>query len=141
MPEATIFVDASADVVRRILLTPLDLPRWNPAFLSIDGPAQPRVGEAYRITVRPGLPGTFCYDGISPERLDARWRVLGSEEHGSWLLTPLGRGVQVRHEFTHRGLLASLMRRAFAAVAEHRVQRLKEVAEITSRTGTLPWRR
>lgn len=57
--QAELTVPASADDVRRVLLDPLALPDWNEAFLSLSGPAEPVVGQSYRIRVRPGLTGNL----------------------------------------------------------------------------------
>lgn len=139
MPTATTWVDASRSEVRGVLLRPLDLPRWNPAFVSISGPAQAEVGPKWRITVRPAFPGSFGYERIEEDVLVAGWRALATSETGTWELSDVRGGVQVRHTFTHRGLLARPLTRAFGPVAQYRVDRLKAVAEQLHRTGALPW--
>jgi len=54
---ATSAIPATPADVRRLLLDPLALPSWNPAFQSIDGPTRPAAGTRYAIRVRPGLTG------------------------------------------------------------------------------------
>jgi len=61
---ATSAIPAAPAVVRRLLVDPLALPSWNPAFQSIDGPSQPAAGTRYTIRVRPGLTGWLEYTRI-----------------------------------------------------------------------------
>jgi hypothetical protein len=61
MEQASLQISGSpADV----LLDPLALPSWNEAFLSIDGPKTPVVGQRYRLRARPGLTGWLEYTTI-----------------------------------------------------------------------------
>jgi hypothetical protein len=119
-------IAAPAADVRRILLTPLELADWNPAFSSISGPAVPEVGTTYAIRVRPGLDGTLAYAGITPERIDIDWQVPGLHEQGTWTLTQTGDATVVQHGFTHSGPLSVLLRNAFRGVADLRLERLAQ---------------
>ena len=122
--QAELTVPASADDVRRVLLDPLGLPDWNEAFLSLSGPAEPVVGQSYRIRVRPGLTGNLVYDAIEPDRIEISWQVPGFHENGGWTLTPRGWSTVVRHTFTHAGPLAAALRHAYRGVAALRLARL-----------------
>jgi hypothetical protein len=118
MEQATRQINGSpADV----LLDPLALPSWNEAFLSIDGPKTPVVGQRYRLRVRPGLSGWLEYTTISPQRIDIAWQVPGFHENGTWLID---QGL-VTHSFEHTGALAAVLRPAYRGIAAVRLERLK----------------
>ncbi len=121
-----ITVGAPVEEVRRILLTPLELADWNPAFTSTSGPAVPEVGTTYSIRVRPGLNGTLQYAAIGPERIDIDWQVPGLHEKGTWTLHPSGDATIVRHSFSHAGPLSVALHRAFQGVADLRLSRLAD---------------
>jgi hypothetical protein len=121
---ATSAIRAAPADVRRLLLDPLELPSWNPAFQSIDGPSQPAAGTRYAIRVRPGLAGSLEYTLIGPDRIDIAWHVPGFHETGSWTIEPSGGGTLAHHRFQHTGPLASALRHAYRGVASLRLQRL-----------------
>jgi len=103
------------------LLAPLDLPSWNEAFLSIEGPKTPTVGQRYRLRVRPGLSGWLEYTSISSERIEMTWQVPGFREQGVWLIDQ----DQVTHSFAHTGPLAAVLRSAYRGIATVRLERLR----------------
>lgn len=107
-----------------VLLDPLALPSWNEAFLSIDGPEKPVVGQRYRLRVRPGLTGWLEYTTISPERIDITWQVPGFREDGVWLID---QGL-VTLSFEHKGALAAVLRSAYRGIAAVRLERLAAVS-------------
>lgn len=121
---ATLLIKASPQHVRDVLLDPLALPAWNPAFNSIDGPSKATTGYAYRISVRQGLSGHFTYDKIDPNLIRTTWHVLGFTETGTWLLREHNGNTVIDHDFTHTCPLAALLSRAYRGVAELRLQRL-----------------
>jgi hypothetical protein len=112
--------------VRHILLDPLALAQWNPAFTSIAGPPTALTGHRYPITARPGLRGVFTYRAIEPELITTAWQVPGFSEEGTWLIQPVRGGTLVRHSFTHAGPLASILSRAYRGVARLRLERLAD---------------
>jgi hypothetical protein len=122
--QAELTIPAPAAAVRRILLTPLDLPDWNPAFLTISGEAVPSAGRRYAIRVRPRFNGTLLYAAITDDRIDMDWQVPGLHETGSWSLEDHGGSTVVRHTFTHSGPLARALRHAIQGVAALRLNRL-----------------
>jgi len=75
---ATSAIPAAPADVRRLLVDPLALPSWNPAFHSIDGTTRPAAGTPYAIRVRPGLTGWLEYTRIGRDRIDMAWHVPGS---------------------------------------------------------------
>ncbi|WP_020388528.1 hypothetical protein [Kribbella catacumbae] len=121
MEQATLQINGSP---AKALLTPLDLPSWNEAFLSIDGPKTPVVGQRYRLRVRPGLNGWLEYTAISPTRIDITWQVPGFHEDGVWLID---QGL-VTHSFEHKGALAAVLRSAYRGIAAVRLERLAAVS-------------
>lgn len=116
-------LSASPHEIRAVLLDPLRLPDWNPAFATISGPAEAGIGRDYRITAR-GLPGEFSYTAIEPLTVGWTWRVPGFVEVGTWTMTANGSSTSVRHEFVHSGPLATVLRRAYRGVADLRLDRL-----------------
>ncbi|MGH9248264.1 MAG: SRPBCC family protein [Acidimicrobiales bacterium] len=123
---ANLAVAAAPAAVRRLLLDPLALPAWNPAFHSVQGSPQPAPGLRYAIRVRPGLSGSLEYTRIGPDRVDITWHVPGFRETGSWTLEPHGTGTLAHHQFEHTGPLASALRHAYQGVALLRLQRLAQ---------------
>lgn len=121
MEQATLQINGSPTTA---LLAPLDLPSWNEAFLSIDGPKTPVVGQRYRLRVRPGLTGWLEYTTISPERIDITWQVPGFHEDGVWQIDQ----DMVTHSFEHTGALAAVLRSAYRGIAAVRLKRLATVA-------------
>ena len=126
------YVHASPERVRTILLRPLSYPDWNPAFLSMRGPAPVIVGQAYEIRTRGGLAGTFTYTKIEDDLIEATWQVPGLRETGTWHMQATSTGTIVVHEFSQQGVLARALSAAFRGVAELRVGRLAERAESLS---------
>jgi hypothetical protein len=121
-------VDASPAVVRRILLEASALAEWNPAFLSIQAPETAAAGQRYPIRTRGGLSGYLEYRDIADERIVGHWEVPGLSEDHVWELRAAGGRTEVRHSFEHRGLLAAVLRAAFADVAQMRLDRLAQRA-------------
>jgi hypothetical protein len=121
-----ITITASAEAIRRVLLTPSEFADWNPAFTSITGPDTAEVGTPYPIRVRPGFNGTLTYSGITPDRIDIDWQIPGLHEKGTWTLTSDGAATVVRHGFSQSGPLAVALRNAFRGVADLRLQRLAD---------------
>lgn len=130
---AALILPAAPTDVRRLLLEPLALPAWNPAFQSVEGPPQPAPGHRYAIRVRPGLTGSLEYTRIGPDRIDIAWHVPGFRETGSWTLEPEGALTLAHHWFEHTGPLASALRHAFQGVASLRLQRLAEQLLVDAR--------
>jgi hypothetical protein len=123
MEQATLQVNGSpADV----LLDARALPSWNEAFLSIDGPETPVVGQRYHLRVRPGFTGWLEYTAISPSRIDITWQVPGFHEQGVWLIND----AMVTHSFEHTGPLAAVLRPAYRGIAAVRLERLKQQAQL-----------
>jgi hypothetical protein len=121
MEQATLQINGSPATA---LLAPLDLPSWNEAFLSIEGPKTPVVGQRYRLRVRPGLSGWLEYTSISPERIEMTWQVPGFREQGVWLIDR----DMVTHSFEHTGALAAVLRSAYRGIAAVRLERLAAVS-------------
>jgi Polyketide cyclase / dehydrase and lipid transport len=128
---ATLFVPAAPTALRSILLQPLRIPDWNPAFLRLTGPETATVGVGYPITVRGGLRGAFEYSDIAERRIGWTWEVPGLHEVGAWRLTPQAGGTLVYHEFAHQGPLARVLRSAFGGVVHLRLDRLADQARTT----------
>jgi hypothetical protein len=122
---ARALIRAPLPAVRAILLEPLSLPDWNPAFHTISGSATAMVGRDYPIVAR-GLRGRFAYTDITDARVDMAWRVPGFAETATWDLTSADGGTVVLHGFRHTGPLAVLLTRAYQGVAALRLQRLAD---------------
>jgi uncharacterized protein YndB with AHSA1/START domain len=125
-------IAAPAELVRGILLRPLALPEWNPAFLAIAGSADAAIGHVHSLTVAGGLRGEFRYTAIEPDRVDMMWNVPGMLERCSWVLEPERRGTRVSHEVRRTGPLAIVLRSQTQTLPRLRLNRLSDVA--TSRT-------
>jgi hypothetical protein len=82
--------------------------------------------EEYRLTVRPGLPGTFTYTVIEPSRIGMRWHVPGFTEFGRWSFRARDYGTEVEHGSGHHGSLAATLAPAYRGVARLRLTRLAE---------------
>lgn len=133
---ARLLIDATPDQVRAVLLEPLQLPEWNPAFLRLTGPAPAIVEQRYPITVRPGLSGHFSYPSIETDRIEMRWDVPGFAETASWQLAQHGNRTEVTHRLQHAGPLATLLSPAYRGVAELRLARLAQrVADLEPRAN------
>ncbi len=124
-----ILIRAPLERVREILLRPLELPEWNPAFTALTGPAHPAEGDSYGLTIRSGLTGSLTYEHIDIQHVALHWSTVGFRESATWSLEPIGTATRVVHEFDHEGGLALLLRQAFRTVAQQRNERLKERAE------------
>lgn len=116
---------ASPHQVRAVLLDPLALPEWNPAFSTVSGPREADTRHEYRITAR-GLPGSLAYEAIEPRTIRMAWQVTGFVEVGTWTMTTTGAGTSVHHKFVHSGPLARFLRRAYRGVADLRLDRLAD---------------
>ena len=125
-----ILIRAPLERIRQILLTPLELPEWNPAFTALAGPTNPSEGQRYDLTIRNGLKGSLQYEHIDARRVVVRWSTVGFRESATWSLEPNGEMTRVVHEFDQEGGLALLLRRAFRTVAQQRNERLARRAEI-----------
>lgn len=123
-----ILIPAPVHVVRQILLEPTSLADWNPAFLSVRGPAEAIVGERYPLTGRGGLRGHWEYRAIGETLIEGYWEVPGLSETNTWRVLPHGNGTHVTHSFTNQGALATLLAPAFSNVADLRLGRLAERA-------------
>ncbi len=124
-----ILIRAPLELVREILLRPLQFPEWNAAFTALAGPRNPAEGDRYALTIRNGLSGTFSYEHIDAQRIVVHWSTVGFREAATWSLEPNGDATRVVHEFDHGGGLALLLRQAFRTVAQQRNERLKQRAE------------
>jgi hypothetical protein len=122
-----------------VLLSPLRLPTWNPAFQSLSGPNEPRVGQEYTLLARSRLRGHLEYTEINRGRVRMRWDIPGLAEDGWWELQDADFGTPVVHGFVHAGPLAPVMERAFRGVASLRLQRLAAV--LAGSPGTAAGRR
>lgn len=119
MEQATLKISGSP---AKVLLDPLALPQWNEAFLSIDGPRTPEVGQRYKLRVKPGLTGWLEYTAITEQRIEVTWQIPGFREQGVWLLDD----DTVTHSFEHAGPLAAVLRNAYRGIAAVRLERLKD---------------
>lgn len=126
--QASRLINATPQAIRSVLLDPLRLPEWNPAFRSITGGQVAVPHQRYALVVSMGLSGSFSYQVIAPDRIDTAWQVPGFSETGSWQLRPRVAGTLVTHGFQHTGPLAALLRHAYRGVAELRLERLSERA-------------
>ena len=121
-------IAAPAELIRSILLRPLDLPEWNPAFLAIGGSADAAIGHVHSLTVIGGVCGEFRYTAIEPTRVNMEWDVPGMLERCSWVLEPECGGTRVSHEVLRTGLFAIVLRRQALTLPRLRLDRLAEVA-------------
>lgn len=121
-------IAAPAEFVRGILLRPLALPSWNPAFLAIGGGADAAIGHPHSLTVTGGLRGEFRYIAIEPDRVDMEWNVPGMLERCSWVLEPDHGGTRVSHEVQRTGPLAIVFRSQTETLPRLRLDRLSDVA-------------
>jgi hypothetical protein len=127
-------IPVPVQVVGSILLRPVELPSWNPAFVNIEGPAVPRSGEMYQLTALQGLRGTFHYPAISEGLVEMTWAVPGLRETCSWTLRPERSDmVEVSHEVHRTGALAVVLRAAMTGLADLRLNRLDELARTNAR--------
>ena len=124
--QETMLIQAPLHRVQQTLLDPLALPEWNPAFLTISGPANAATGVRYPIAIRGGLRGYFEYQSIEAHRIDTTWHVPGFTETGRWQLEPYDETTVVIHGFQHQGTLARILSRGFDGVAELRLNRLAQ---------------
>jgi hypothetical protein len=128
-------ITAPLHQVRRVLLQPLALPDWNPAILSLTGPAQAQIGTRYPIVAKGGLRGFWTYVAIDEHRIRTQFKVNGLEEQGWWTLEPRGENTMVEHGFSHRGALALLLSVGFRGVADLRLNRLAERSAASAASG------
>lgn len=110
---------ASLPRVLRVLLEPHQLPEWNPTFVSLGGPREPRTGVRYPITAIGGMHGFFEYLDIGARHVSTACRVHGFREAATWYLEPRRGATVVQHEFEHHGDHASL--RALAGLGLYRL--------------------
>ena len=122
--QATQVLPFAREEVLDVLLNPLALPSWNPAFHALSGPSEPRVGEDYALLALSRLRGHLRYTEIDRSRVRMRWEIPGLAEDGWWELQERDRGTLVVHGFIHSGPLAAVMQRAFRGVSALRLQRL-----------------
>jgi hypothetical protein len=122
---AQALVGAPLPNIRAVLLEPLSLPAWNPAFQTISGSTRAVVGADYPIHAR-GLRGTFTYTDISDTRIGMAWRVPGFAETATWELKSVDGDTLVTHRFEHSGPLAFVLSRAYQGVAALRLHRLAD---------------
>jgi hypothetical protein len=124
---ATRVLPFAREEILDVLLSPLELPSWNPAFQSLSGPNEPRVGQEYTLLARSRLRGHLRYTEIGGGRVRMHWEIPGLAEDGWWELGDSDFGTPVVHGFLHSGPLAAVMQRAFRGVAALRLQRLAAV--------------
>lgn len=125
---STRLIDAEPAMVRAILLQPLRLPEWNPAFVELRGPHDAEENRSYELTGIRGLRGTFRYSSIRPDFIQMDWTVPGMHETSAWELVPNGRGTTVIHTVGRSGPLALLLAHALSGLAQLRLERLAHVA-------------
>src|SRR5262245_33531650 len=94
-------IRAPLEHVREILLRPLEMPEWNPAFSNVTGPASASVGDTYDLTIRNGLNGSLSYQQIDDERIALHWETVGFREWATWSLQRRAETTLVVHEFDH----------------------------------------
>lgn len=126
LQQASLLVNASPQRLREVLLDPLSMPEWNPAFKSVTGPSRVTLDEVYRLTIRTGLTGRLAYPVIGPDLIRMVWQVPGFTETGAWHLRQQRERTLVQHDFIHAGPLAAALSRAYRGVAELRVERLEQ---------------
>lgn len=115
---------AAPGVVGGLLLRPLALPEWNPAFTAIGGSATATVGERHPLSATGGLRGEFRYTEISPTRIGMAWEVPGMRETCTWTLEAVPGGTRVTHDVERHGPLAFALRGALARLPGLRLDRL-----------------
>lgn len=133
---ATAVIQASTGEISAILLDATAMADWNPALLSVGGPAGPaEVGRRYPVELRGGFHGHMVYRAVEAGRIDIDYRfpLLGLEQ-GTWRLDIRSGdngepATRVVHTFTHPGLVGRLTAGIFRGVAELRVARLAGRAE------------
>lgn len=123
---ASAVIPVASSTVHALLADVERLTIWNPAFSSIEASGSAVVGREYRAVVRGIAPLTLTFNQLDPESVSYTLRGVGSVETGRWVMTPVPGGTEVTHFFEHSGLLLSLMRSAFAPVAEWRLGRLRD---------------
>ena len=128
--QENILIQTSARDVSEVLLQVEQLAEWNPAFVSITGGPNARIGEVHPIRVRGGLSGHFQYDLITPDRIESSWQVPGFRETNRWQLhLAADQSTVVTHDFARSGPLAALPRPGTGRVAQLRLARLKTRVE------------
>jgi uncharacterized protein YndB with AHSA1/START domain len=133
---ATGSLEAPAAAVRAALLSPTELPRWNPAFAEVTGPDLVSSARSrYRLRVRGGLAGHLEYTAVTDDQIQMRWQVPGFTEDGLWELTPHGHDTLITHRFRHHGLLAHVLSPAYRGIAEQRLARLAQHLGVTLEPG------
>src|SRR5262245_38661353 len=126
MHQAAVTVAAPIAMVRHVLLSPLELPNWNPAFRRLTGPQNPTLGDRYQLSVRSRLTGHVWYAASGATHIETRWKVPGLAEDASWDLNAHDRTTMVTHRFQHTGQLTPLLERAFSGVGDRRLGRLAD---------------
>ncbi|WUH93553.1 SRPBCC family protein [Streptomyces sp. NBC_00433] len=130
-------VPATPDQVRALLLDPLKLPAWNPAFLSVAGPRTAAAGQDYDLRTLPNLHGALRYTEITRDRIRMEWTVPGMREQCEWVLHDAGgAGTRVDHAVTRSGPFAAVLRHALADLPGLRLDRLAETAPSASPAPT-----
>ncbi|KQP01177.1 SRPBCC family protein [Leifsonia sp. Leaf264] len=119
-------LSAPLERVREVLLDPLALPHWNPAFVSVQGARAAIVGESYTLATIQGLRGTFGYTAIEPTSIGMTWSVPGMQETCSWTLQATDAGTLVTHEVNRSGPLAVALRGALSGLPGLRLDRLDQ---------------
>lgn len=122
----TRYIPAPPAKITTLLLRPLDLPAWNPAFLSMDGGSEAVVGQPRPITVTGGWPGTFEYTQIASGFIAMDWHAPGLRECCDWTLVARDTGTLVTHSITRTGLLSVPLRGALAGLPGLRFDRLAQ---------------
>ncbi|WP_415854200.1 SRPBCC family protein [Sinomonas sp. G460-2] len=126
MYSGRITVPRDAAAVLAVLADTSRIAAWNPAFSSLDGSGPALAGRPYRATIRGVARAVLRYTEIGETAVRYTMSGLGSREDGEWVLEASDEGTVVTHTFRHTGLILFLMRPAFAAVADWRLERLRD---------------
>lgn len=119
-------IPADIERIRDVLLDPLELPAWNPAFLDLRGPRDAVEDQEYALTALRGLRGTFAYTHIGPTTIAMTWQVPGMRERCTWTLLAEPAGTVVTHELSRTGPVAAMLRHALSGLSDLRLERLAQ---------------
>lgn len=125
-------IDAEPTTVRAILLDPVRLPEWNPAFVELAGPREAQENVAYALTGIRGLRGSFRYSLIAPDTIVMKWNVPGLHETSVWQTASAFGSTVVTHDVSRSGPLARLLANTLSGLADLRLSRLSQVASSAS---------
>ncbi len=118
-------IPASIDEILGTLLDATRLPEWNPAFVSVRGPATAERGSVYELRAIKALRGEFRYSHVSRNRVETRWDVPGLAEVASWDLGDSdGSRTLVTHAVSRTGPLGALLAGTLESLPKLRLDRL-----------------